>query len=232
MTPTFCPEYDEDLSALLDGELAAGRAEEVRAHVAACARCAARLAAFARVDSTLSRSASAQRMPAGLEARLRQRILDGEAGRAGGAPPRERVGRAPRRPRGWIPWAGAAAAACAGLALFVLLRPARETGGPAPGRIAEAPAPPTAAPEAAPPRVLAERAPEPTPPRVEEEAPPGPATPPDGELSDASEDELSLALELSQVGGEDVQQAVSDLDLIRHLDAVERLDALDSGNRG
>lgn len=214
MTPTFCPEYDEDLSALLDGELSPTRAEEVRAHVAVCARCAARLAAFARVDSALSRSAAAQSLPAGLEARLRQRIGVGGTGRAVSPEPRARGKLAPRRPRRWAAWAGAAAAACAALALLVLLRPGRETALPAPAELAQAPA---------------ARAPSPTPSRVDEAAP---AEPPDADLADASEDDLSLALELSQLGGEDVHQAVSDLDLIQNLDALERLDALDLGNRG
>lgn len=227
MTPTFCPEYDEDLSALLDGELSPTRAEEVRAHVAVCARCAARLAAFARVDSALSRSAAAQSLPAGLEARLRQRIGVGGTGRAVSPEPRARGMLAPRRPRRWVAWAGAAAAACAALALVALLRPGRETALPAPAELAQAPA--ARAPEAAPPRVLAERAPSPTPSRVDEAAP---VAPPDVDLADASEDDLSLALELSQLGGEDVHQAVSDLDLIQNLDALERLDALDPGNRG
>ncbi len=231
MTPTFCLEYDEDLSALLDGELAPERAEEVRSHVAVCARCAARLAAFARVDSTLSRQAAMQPLPVDLEARLRERIDAEEAGRSAPPAQRARAGAAPRRPGRWVPWIGAAAAGCAALALFVLLRPGREDALRGADGIAQAPA---ARPAPAPaPRVLAERAPAPTPHRVEEPAPSSPSpSPSDADLADASEDELSLGLELSQLGDDDLHQTVSDLDVIQNLDAVERLDTLDPGNRG
>ncbi|RIL07694.1 MAG: anti-sigma factor, partial [Proteobacteria bacterium] len=38
-----CQAFEDDLSALLDGELGAARAAEVEAHVARCAACARRL---------------------------------------------------------------------------------------------------------------------------------------------------------------------------------------------
>ena len=41
-----CDEAEVLIHALIDGELDAGHARDVEAHVAGCARCAAQLAAF------------------------------------------------------------------------------------------------------------------------------------------------------------------------------------------
>ena len=60
-----CSAIAEDLSALLDEELAAGRSTEVRAHVAACPHCAARLAELGNVDRVLAGLAT----PAPLDSR-------------------------------------------------------------------------------------------------------------------------------------------------------------------
>lgn len=114
-----CAAFEEDLSALLDGELEAARASEVRAHAAACAACTRRLAALRAVDAALGDVASAplHGEPPRLAA-LRARLADRSSAAGTGArraPPR-------RRTR-WLLPAVAGATAAAASALFTLLRP-------------------------------------------------------------------------------------------------------------
>jgi hypothetical protein len=121
--PAACAPFDEDLSALLDRQLAAEREAEVRAHLGSCVRCREQLELLGRVDTAL------RRLPAppasrDLEDRVRERLA-----RAPGAPERRRDG-APRSRRWpWLPAAGLAAAAAAVLTLVL-------------GRGPEAPDPP------------------------------------------------------------------------------------------
>ena len=68
-----CEGFAEDYSALLDGELEAGRAVQMRAHVEGCAYCEAELQALRNVDAML-RAAPAPEVPSDLHARLRARI--------------------------------------------------------------------------------------------------------------------------------------------------------------
>lgn len=89
--PSPCAHYEEDYSALIDGELAPARAAEVRDHVGGCARCRARLAALGRVDRVLG-EVPLPALSEDLPARLRARIDDAPA-----TPPNRAVGRAPRR---------------------------------------------------------------------------------------------------------------------------------------
>lgn len=133
-----CEAYDEDLSALLDGELSEERETEVRGHAASCPRCARRLDALRSVDGLLA-SAPAPPVPHDLRARLDARIAaDARRRRPPARPPRlRRLGR---------PALGfAAAAAAAVLALYLGVRTGEtplEGGAPAP-QIART-APPTA----------------------------------------------------------------------------------------
>jgi anti-sigma factor (TIGR02949 family) len=133
-----CEAYDEDLSALLDGELSEERETEVRGHAASCPRCARRLDALRSVDGLLA-SAPAPPVPHDLRARLDARIAaDARRRRPRARPPRlRRLGR---------PALGfAAAAAAAVLALYLGVRTGEtplEGGAPAP-QIART-APPTA----------------------------------------------------------------------------------------
>jgi anti-sigma factor RsiW len=192
----FCVEFDEDLSALLDGELDDDRAGIVRDHVASCANCAARLMSFAQATAA----------------------LHGERGTSIGNPvslpplrvsPPSRVRRAPSRrvllrARLAIPLALAAAAA---FALALRWRPstlplaspvaptviareevAAESGAAAVAQQKAAPAP----------------------------APVAPTAPPRDPLDSASDDELAIADELD---------TAEDLDLIEHLEALEALAA-------
>ena len=101
-----CEELGEELSPLLDGELAPERAARVRAHIDGCAHCRAELAALERVDAWLARVPAPAPSEAGL-ARLRARI----------ATP---VAATPLRGRSWSrPFVGAALAAAAALALYL-----------------------------------------------------------------------------------------------------------------
>jgi len=108
---------DEELSALLDGELDPGPAVELRARVARSPELAARLDALRRVDAAL-RAAPEPAAPADLLGRVYA---------AAGAQPAGRA--APPRWRRWLPLAGGAlAAAAAGLALW--LAPGEDTRAP------------------------------------------------------------------------------------------------------
>jgi len=205
-----CRAFEEDLSALLDGELEPAREAEVRAHTAGCARCAAHLARLARVDEAL-RSLPDTETPADLAERLRMR-LDEERRRSSAsaedrgrsldarqAPPSHRP--QPRR-RHWIPFAATALAAA--LALYLVFGRPRPAG--------EEP-------------TLAERertAPEPE--IARREVPPQPLSeelvsgPELEAIRAASDEELALALDLD---------TLADLDVIERLDVLEQLAALD-----
>lgn len=192
----FCVDFDEDLSALLDGELDDQRAEVVRAHVASCARCAERLMSFAQATAALH---GEREMPIDDAVTLPPlRVL--APSRVGSAPSRRVLPRA----RLALPLAFAAAAA---LALVLRWRPSTlPLASPvAPTAIAREEA--IAEDEAAP---LAQQKAAPAP------APVAPAAQPRDPLDSASDDELAIADELD---------TAEDLDLIEHLEALEALAA-------
>jgi len=124
MSTRGCPAFDEDLSAWIDGELAAPRRSAVGAHLASCSACTARVAELRAVDRVLRSLPE----PA-VRAALRERLGESLSGARPAAAPAMR--RAPARyrfaPRGRrvapallaLPVAAAAA-----LALALLLRPA------------------------------------------------------------------------------------------------------------
>jgi anti-sigma factor RsiW len=99
---------DEELSALIDGELPAARAEALRARVAAEPVLAARLRELESVDLALRALPEAQP-----HARLRARVRDRIAGDAGDGAAKGRLIRLPL-------WGGAALAAAAAVAFFLL----------------------------------------------------------------------------------------------------------------
>ena len=213
--PATCRAFEEDLSALLDGELEPARETEVRAHAAGCARCAERLARLARVDEAL-RSLPDAETPADLAERLRVR-LDEERRRSSAsaedrgrssdegrgrsldarqAPPSQRP--QPRRRR-WLPFAATALAAA--LALYLVFgrpRPAGEE--------------PTLAERE---RTAPEIARREVPPEPPEELVSGPEL---EAIQSASDEDLALALALD---------TLADLDVIERLDVLEQLAALD-----
>jgi anti-sigma factor RsiW len=110
-----CATYAEDLSALLDGELAEPREVEVLGHLESCSDCTGRVEALRRVDAALA-AASAATVPANLRARLDARLSsERNASQSPSAASREE-----RRTR-WFahPAIGVATAAAAALALYV-----------------------------------------------------------------------------------------------------------------
>jgi hypothetical protein len=117
-----CAPFDDDLSALLDGQLDAKRAADVQAHAESCRDCAQRLAALRGVDTALRHMAAAP-LDASRRERMRSAVAmglrDEASGAAQGASPQQRT--APRRRR-WLVPAGFAAAAAAATALFVVTR--------------------------------------------------------------------------------------------------------------
>lgn len=209
-----CAPYEADLSALIDGELAPEREAEVRAHLGGCAACSERLEALCDVDLALA-SIAVPPVPAGLRARLAERIAGDAAVPEGREESRPAPGRtrAPRRPplapprrsRRWLlrPALGAALAAAAVLAFYLAVTSVDsslplETPTPEP-RIAESA--PVRPPEA---------------PRRE-------VAPEADVLAGASEGELAVILEL---------ETIENLDLIANLDFLERWVALEEGASG
>jgi hypothetical protein len=213
--PQRCAGFDEELSALIDSELAPEREAELRVHLEGCERCARRLRALHRVDALLAQTP----LPA-----VPAQLAEGIASRL--APRRA----APGLRRRW-PWVGAALAAASAAALYLAL-PARRTppAGQEPLLAQEVPAP-----EPARERPAAGASPEPR--AVARAAPPGPApegapravaraqppaAPEAAELEAASDEELALALEI---------ETLEDFDLIANLELAMRLAALE-GDRG
>jgi anti-sigma factor RsiW len=117
--PRPCDAWDDDLSALLDGELSPAREAEVRGHLSVCDRCSTRLAALRRVDEMLG----ATPLP-----EVSGALRDALAERAVGARPSARRAPPPRRRRRWLaPPAVGIAAAAAALTLYLVTRPAPQS---------------------------------------------------------------------------------------------------------
>ncbi len=194
-----CRAFDEDLSALIDGELGAQRRAEVLAHVAACSGCSARLAALRAVDGALT-SLPAPAVAPDLHARLARRLVaERSADRA--RPPGLRSRRAARL-------LSLPAAAAAALALYLALR------APSPPAVPVEPeaVPVAKAPSAAP--VEPEPA---TPPRIAERTPQPPA---EGELESLGTEDLAVVLDL---------ETIEDLPVIANLEVLERLLRAEAG---
>ncbi len=140
-----CPEFEADLSALLDGELAPERAAAVRLHASGCAPCRDQLARFERLAGVLA-SAPSPSVAASLFARLEARIAMASASDTGvreAAP-------APAPGRAWLRRAATAvAAAAAGVALYLAIasrEPAPRADEPFPRQIARRPEPAASVP--------------------------------------------------------------------------------------
>jgi hypothetical protein len=219
-----CPEFEADLSALLDGELPPERAAQVRAHAETCERCGAQLARLVRLDGLLA-GAPAPAVPDSLRARLEARIAAAEAGAGAGLPDtrlRDGAGvRAPRRAwRSRV--AGAVAAAAAAIAIYLALanrEPAIPGAPPAPVQVAR----PQAEPAPAAPQIAKRDAPAPVAAKViarrpEPEAPaPAPAP---IDLEAVPDEDLGIALEL---------ETVEDFEEIANLELLELMLANEAG---
>jgi len=203
--PATCLAYDEELSALIDGELSVEREAEVRAHLDACARCRSQVEALCNVDLTLA-SAELPEVPAELRQRLAARIAH-DAAERGAAPRRAPPRRALRRLA--APAAGLAAAAALALALYATLRPAPTPDVPA---LIAGPEPRSEVVELP---VAAD--PEPAPLELAEEPVPVPG---EAELDALPEEELAVLMELD---------TIQDYDVIANLDLLERFLDLEEG---
>lgn len=228
-TTQICVEWDEDLSALLDGELAPPRADDVRAHVETCERCARRLEALAHVTGfVVAERASAQpssRLPTSREpAPLR---LPGTAPGAVAAPRREVTSmRVPSRarsvPRRRVRAMALALAAAAALVLVLRLRPRTplDAAPSAPAQSVALPAlerPPSTDPTGpAPDAPVANAAPKPTPVDAVPAASRDAALEATSPLDSASDDELVIVETLD---------TIEDLELIENLELIEQLAA-------
>ncbi len=129
-----CARVAEDLSALLDGELAEEREVAVRAHLESCPNCTDRVAVLRRVDPALA-AAPAPEVPADLRARVDARLSSemrspresAAVGRrkadsaAGGRRQADSVAGRRRRAR-WFSHPAMGFAAAAALALYVGVR--------------------------------------------------------------------------------------------------------------
>jgi len=235
--PMRCSVPEEELSALVDGELAEERAHELRSHATTCARCAERVAAFERAGVLLS-ALPARPVPADLRARLQARI-DAEGAEAAAPVSRTPTRAAPPSRRRWLGSRvfATAAALAAAVALFWALAPGQRSG---PGSEIERPPiarqespPPAPAPtpelDPAPelPNVpeplapqIAETTPAPAAPQIAEAKPEPSPTAADAEFDPVPAEEIAVALEL---------ETIEDLDVIANLELLEALVALGEG---
>ncbi len=108
-----CPDKELLLHALVDGELDAGNALAIEAHVAGCAGCAAELEAIREVKARLKAAPLAHTAPQSLLDRLDVALAEAEAP---SAPPRRRGVRAET----WV-LSGTGAALAASLALMAIM---------------------------------------------------------------------------------------------------------------
>jgi negative regulator of sigma E activity len=205
-----CLSFGEDLSALLDGELEAGREAELRAHLATCEPCRTHLASLASVNDGL-RALVGRPVPANLEAQLFARIA---AERENGvAQPVSLARRAPGGRRLGATFGAVALAAAAALALYLGVVRNRGPVEESP-RIVQLPGP--LRPEPAP---AAPHGPQAAVPQLAENAStPEDDTDPEPELDNASDEDLGVAVEL------DTLEDLDDLDVIANLPLLERME--------
>jgi len=245
-----CVAFEEELSALIDDELAPAREAEVRAHVDDCDRCALRLQELCNVDLELAGLAQPSVSPAlerGLAARIAAEATAARetsgpsagtrSGRAAAPPSRRRWLEAPALRR-------AAVAAGLVLAAWLMLR-GDDARPPEPG-IAERPIAPSPPLEPSRQELIAERPAPPQPERIAERPEPSvaPSRPPQEEVVAAVPEpaagpvaaltELPAAgpvAALTELPVEDLAmllelEEVEDLDLIANLELLETLVAL------
>ncbi|MGH6683174.1 MAG: anti-sigma factor family protein [Pseudolabrys sp.] len=105
-----CDEAGILLHALIDGELDAGHAHEVEAHIATCASCAAQLREFLELRKTMKPADLRHTAPAGLRARIEGKL---PAPRAAGASRRAVI-------KGFAGGAALSAIAASGMLMVVM----------------------------------------------------------------------------------------------------------------
>jgi len=117
-----CVESEILLHALIDGELDAGHAREVEAHVASCSGCAEKLASFRAMRNAMSGAALKETAPPHLRSRIEQMLTPPTQVSAPAAVPARRFFRPTRRSffGGFALGAGLSAAVAAGLVLTII----------------------------------------------------------------------------------------------------------------
>jgi anti-sigma factor RsiW len=231
-----CVDWDEDLSALIDGELEATRRVDVEAHVASCVRCNAQLDALRAVDQRLAEIPLPEIGGRVSAARMADAVRTSEASRSpsprvqrppADSPSRSRTSppRRERRRESWktSAWMRVVTAAGIVVALLWLLERGRDSI-PSPSEeppIARVPSEPTRAK----PQIAPSLDPAPATPDAATLAGSDPLpTPGVGDvpasLEAASDEELALALEL---------ETAEDFEVIANLELLERLVALEEG---
>jgi anti-sigma factor RsiW len=117
-----CAESEVLLHALIDGELDAGHAREVEAHVAICAACAEKLASFRALRKAMSGAALREAAPAHLRSRIEQSLTPPKPAAVRAAVPARGFVRPTRRSffGGFALGAGLSAAIAASLILAIV----------------------------------------------------------------------------------------------------------------
>jgi anti-sigma factor RsiW len=117
-----CTESEVLLHALIDGELDAGHAREVEAHIAGCAACAEKLNSFRAMRQAMSAAALKESAPPHLRSRIEQSIPPAKPVSTPAAVPARSVFRPTRRWffGGFALGAGLSAAMAAGVVLTVV----------------------------------------------------------------------------------------------------------------
>jgi hypothetical protein len=252
-TAAACLAIEEDLSALIDEELAPEREAELRAHLETCDRCARRLEELCNVDLVLA-SLPAPEVASDLRPQLAQRIAEHERREALSAVPARREERPrqapPPRARRWLGRRVAALAALAAAALLAIFATLRSGEAPAPDVPQIARPAPQALPAQGPepgaeqrgePLLAEQRSMEPVPALVEPAPPTQPEAarvelaelpPPAREAAPVEIAEAPLAVGLEDLSEEDlalllVLDAVEDLDVIANLELLENLRELE-----
>jgi len=237
-TAAACLAIEEDLSALIDEELAPEREAELRAHLETCDRCARRLEELCNVDLVLA-SLPAPEVASDLRPQLAQRIAEherSEALPAGSVRREDRPRQAPPpRARRWLGRRVAALAALAAAALLAVFVTLRSGEAPEPDAPQIARPAPQALPAQRPepgveqrgePLLAGPPSPEPEPALVESALPTQPEAA-QVELAEAPAREaapVEIAEAPPAVGLEDLSE--EDLALLLMLDAVEDLDVI------
>lgn len=146
----ICREIDEDLSALIDAELAPEREAEMRAHLDDCDRCAQRLQDLCNVDLALA-DLVAPTVAADLGQRLAARIAsdpgeESEPVPDAASPKRSRTA-TPRQPQRWLRRRLTSAAVVAAAVLLAIVVANRQSSEIDPDESQLARTPPSMAPD-------------------------------------------------------------------------------------
>jgi anti-sigma factor RsiW len=215
--PPACRAADQDLSALIDEELAPARTAELRAHLEHCERCTRRLQQLCNVDLALA-SLRAPEVAPDLRPRLAARLAQLERG---GRSETGARGPAPTPARRWLARRAAGLAAVAAALILALYATLRGGGSSAPEPAQFAQPSPPASPQAEAPQpersaapLLAERETQVPASRRVARLEPTPAPLAEPDLASLSEEDLALLF---------VLEDVEDLDVIANLDLLERL---------